>query len=366
MILLKGLKHLATLGVVLLVLATAFAAWSVRIPPAEMGKGCLVWFAFPYLWLLTVAVGVVCFAFKGWFQFFCCLVAAVATWGSARLVVDVPSSDSEAEPCRLKVVTYNVHYMSHAKEMTLDHVRDSLFSFLLNSDADVICLQEAPRMEHLETKDAPQDPGVRLLKKYPYRVNGTDRNLGQMTLSRHKMTEVPGSTATFNRAQRKGAIVATDIFIGADTFRIVNCHLASLALTDSEIEAVNSKRDVSDERKSRLHQTYAKMKKAFDERQEEVEILKAFLGQTKTPVIVCGDFNDTPISYTYHTLTSGAHALRDARTPRGLGLAKTYRGALPPLRIDYILTSEGIRTSGYEVYDLPVSDHRGVGVRFER
>lgn len=357
--LLKALKHIATLVIVLLALATMFAAWSVRMSPTDAGKVCLVWFAFPYLWLTVVAAGVVCFAFKGWFQFFCCLAAAAMTWGSARLVIDIPLGGDDDEG-GIKILTYNVHYMSYSSEMSLTHARDSICSFLLDADADIICLQESPRVEAMGSTQFASGLGVMLLDKYPFRLTGSDAIRGQLILSKHRMEEAAGTRAEFNMAQRQGAIVAADIFVGDDTVRVVNCHLASLALSDREIEAVSSERDDDGDREARLKQTYRKMMTAFAERQKETSILKKVIGSTTTRVIVCGDFNDTPISHTFHTLTSAPRPLTDSRRPKRVGLAKTYRGALPPLRIDYILTSEGMSAHSYTEYDLPASDHKAV------
>lgn len=357
--LLKALKNIATLAIVLLALTTMFAAWSARMSPTEAGKLCLVWFAFPYMWLAVVAAGVVCFAFKGWFQFFCCLVAAGTTWGSARQVVDIPLSGDDEEG-GIKILTYNVHYMSYSSEMSLTHTRDSICSFLLDADADIVCLQEAPRIEVLSSPQFAGGLGERLLAKYPFRLTGSDTRRGQLILSKHKMEEAAGTRAKFDMAQRQGAIVAADIFVGDDTVRVVNCHLASLALSDREIEAVSSERDDDGDREARLKQTYRKMMTAFAERQLETSILKKVIGSTSTGIIVCGDFNDTPISHTYHTLTSDPRPLADSRHPRRVGLAKTYRGALPPLRIDYIMMSEGMKAHGYAEHDLPTSDHKAV------
>lgn len=359
--LLKALKHIATLVIVLLALATIFAAWSVRMSPTDAGKVCLVWFAFPYLWLTVVAAGVVCFAFKGWFQFFCCLTAAAVTWGSARLVIDIPLGGDDDEG-GIKILTYNVHYMSYSSEMSLNHARDSICSFLLDADADIICLQEAPRVEALCSPQFAGGLGERLLAKYPFRLTGSDAVRGQLILSKHKMEEAAGTGAQFDKAKRQGAIVAADIFVGGDTVRVINCHLASLALSDREIEAVSSERDDDGDREARLKQTYRKMMTAFAERRKETSILKKVIGSTTKRVVVCGDFNDTPISYTYHTLTSTPRPLSDSRHPKRVGLAKTYRGALPPLRIDYILTSEGMKAHGYAEHDLPTSDHKAVSV----
>jgi endonuclease/exonuclease/phosphatase family metal-dependent hydrolase len=71
-------------------------------------------------------------------------------------------------------------------------------------------------------------------------------------------------------------------------------------------------------------------------------------------MIVCGDFNDTPVSHTYHALSNGMH---DAFTERGKGFGFTYNGPIPMLRIDYILYSEPLQLEYFEIMQSNVSDH---------
>ena len=77
-----------------------------------------------------------------------------------------------------------------------------------------------------------------------------------------------------------------------------------------------------------------KLKSAFVKRAKQVDALHEYISKSPYPVILCGDFNDTPTSYTYHTVRGG---LRDAFVDSGTGMSGTYAGKLPSFRIDYIL-----------------------------
>jgi endonuclease/exonuclease/phosphatase family metal-dependent hydrolase len=76
---------------------------------------------------------------------------------------------------------------------------------------------------------------------------------------------------------------------------------------------------------------------AFAMRARQAEILREHIAASPHPVIVCGDFNDTPLSYSYRLMSKG---LKDSFMEKGWGLGTTYAGALPALRIDYILCSQ--------------------------
>jgi endonuclease/exonuclease/phosphatase (EEP) superfamily protein YafD len=76
------------------------------------------------------------------------------------------------------------------------------------------------------------------------------------------------------------------------------------------------------------------------------------------PLVVCGDFNDTPASYTYRKIKGG---LEDSFVAAGKGYAYTYRYLRRLLRIDYLFYSRDIfKATGYNSPDLEYSDHKPV------
>ena len=63
-------------------------------------------------------------------------------------------------------------------------------------------------------------------------------------------------------------------------------------------------------------------------------------------MIVAGDFNDTPVSYTYRKIRKG---LNDSFVTSGYGAGFTYRGNYPPNRIDYILYDNKLMNTVFEI-----------------
>ena len=80
------------------------------------------------------------------------------------------------------------------------------------------------------------------------------------------------------------------------------------------------------------------------------------------PVILCGDFNDTPVSYTYHKLS---RKLNDAFIGSGIGMGTTFRGNFPYVRIDYMLYSNDFKAYRYQTGKINWSDHYPVMARFK-
>lgn len=102
---------------------------------------------------------------------------------------------------------------------------------------------------------------------------------------------------------------------------------------------------------------YANLRRAV-QAEEVVELVNNFEGRA----IVCGDFNDIPISYTYfHTRGN----LIDAHLERGNGYGATYVNNFPLFRIDYVLLDKEFKVKSYQRLDKVLSDHLGVVVGFD-
>src|SRR5204862_7418375 len=97
-----------------------------------------------------------------------------------------------------------------------------------------------------------------------------------------------------------------------------------------------------------------RLKRAFIKRSQQVRVLHRHILESPYPVILCGDFNDTPSSYTYATLCKG---MEDSFRESGSGFGKTYIGAFPSFRIDYILHDGKLHSTGYLTHGEKLSDH---------
>ena len=98
----------------------------------------------------------------------------------------------------------------------------------------------------------------------------------------------------------------------------------------------------------------ARFRQAQTERAVQARRVAESIRSSPYPVVVCGDFNDVPASYTYACLARG---LRDGFRDCGKGLAKSYRG-WAGMRSDYVLCSRELRFCRYEeIRRVDFSDH---------
>lgn len=98
-------------------------------------------------------------------------------------------------------------------------------------------------------------------------------------------------------------------------------------------------------------------------RTRQADVIRKLLDESPYPLIVCGDFNASPASYTYRTIKG---RLRDSFRDMGKGYGYSYRYLRKLYRIDYIFFSPGqFRATNYLSPELTYSDHKPVVVTFD-
>jgi len=116
-------------------------------------------------------------------------------------------------------------------------------------------------------------------------------------------------------------------------FRVYDLHLKSNQVTreaESVLDDINTNREKALSDIKRMVSNY---RKASLIRKEQVERILRDVDKVPHPVIIAGDFNDTPFSYTYQRFSN---RMVDHFRKKGLGVGSTYAGPLTDLKIDYI------------------------------
>ena len=252
------------------------------------------------------------------------------------------SPSDETEPT-LKVVSYNVGLFAHGPEgMSRTAVADASSKYLRSLDADVICLQEfwLPLSQPIEPWLKAHFPGYNA--EY-YVFTGEKGRFGNVTLSRRDM----GNKGVNKFEKSTNLALFTDVQLDSSTLRLYNCHFESYNISLSALV----KKDVVEE-------TERKMRRSISERPKQVaEVLRSMDRSS----VVLGDFNDTPLSYTYVRLHRGRH---DAFAVAGKGWGASHKSLWPLLRIDYILYPEELKAVSHAIEKEPWSDHYPVIASF--
>jgi len=155
----------------------------------------------------------------------------------------------------------------------------------------------------------------------------------------------------FYRSKANAALY-TDIKLDNDTIRVYNVHLQSIHLEQDEVNYEDFKSYVKD-----AGSMLKKLKRAYIARSEQVDLLLRHIKNSPYPVLLSGDFNDTPISYAYENI---AKILNDNYLMAGFGFGGTYNGPLPSFRIDYIFSSNDFKTVKFKNLNVNYSDHKPI------
>ena len=150
--------------------------------------------------------------------------------------------------------------------------------------------------------------------------------------------------------------IYSDIVKNKDTFRIYNVHLQSIRLNETHYDFNKTK--ISDKKNYiAIRSIYRKLRVAYLKRAEQAKKIINHIKTAPYPVIICGDFNDTPMSYTYNQFNKG---LVDAFRNASFGIGTSYVGKIPAGRIDYIFHSPSLFSSNFTIQKEVLSDHRAV------
>jgi endonuclease/exonuclease/phosphatase family metal-dependent hydrolase len=135
-----------------------------------------------------------------------------------------------------------------------------------------------------------------------------------------------------------------DILYKGDTIRVINNHLQTTGYYSSYPKGLKYLVDI--------------MSQNFIVRSEQAEIIRELIDTTSYPVIVMGDFNDTPNSFVYSTIKGDD--LKDGFVEKGSGPGGTFRRTMGLLRIDMIFHSKHFESAGFTIGSDKLSDHKPV------
>lgn len=321
---------------------------------------------YPILLILNI-VFIIFWIFRWRFWFLLSLIAIAAGYGmffkTFAFNADKPVGNYDDA---LKLLSYNVRLFDQYKWTGGQNyfTRNSIFEFTNSQQADIVCFQE---FFHGTKKTFPTiGPFLSRsdLKNYHVdyvQVRGNDaKHYGLATFT--KFPIVGKGNIHFEGSSANSGIY-TDIIFKKDTIRIFNFHLESVKLSRADHQFVSEVIDPGTGALSSSSEIILrKLSRATKRRATQAEIVAGYIKQSPYPVIVCGDFNDTPLSYVYHTISRN---LKDAFLEIGRGAGETYAGGIPFLRIDYILHSNSLEAYRFERHRVKYSDHYPISCYFK-
>ncbi len=329
---------------ILLIIGTIFAYSAAYISPITFWPVSFFGLALPIFLILNIIFIFLFYLLKEkraiWLNVLCLAIAVLFL----NRLIGFNSSNASLSPSEFNVLTYNALNFKELTKAKFDDKIKDYQSILEEVKPAIFCIQEGVNLAVL-----PQfNSFLKNNNQLTYNYKGT------FGLSIYSTYPIINKDIVVGSTKRTNGCIFADLKIDTTIVRVYNLHLESTGVSE-EAEVVIDNPDFENEAtKESVKNIISIIKKANQNRAKQVEKIVNHVQSCPYPVIICGDLNDTPFSYAYHTLSQN---MKDSFSERGNGLGVTYNGPIPGLRIDYILTSPNIDIHSHEVFPSELSDH---------
>lgn len=273
-------------------------------------------------------------------------------------------NELEPKPGFLKVMTWNVHGLGIYDRPVDKQAPDKMLALIREENPDILCMPEF----YTDWESAMKPHSKRFLEQGGFREYRFiyDNSLGtQIYIGTAFYSKYPLHNLREIQLAEYIKMMQCDVELpGKRMLRTYFIHLQSFLLQDKDkkmIEEINIRDkkipiETSRSYAARFHAAYLK-------RAAQAEKAAGIIGQSPYPVLICGDLNDLPGSYTYTTVRG---RLLDAFAQKGRGLGRTYNALFPTLRIDHIFYDpQLLHIAGFRSPRTGLSDHNPVIALFE-
>ena len=322
----------------------------------------MAFFGLAYPIFLIINLLFIVFWIITWKRFvFVSLISILIGFNSLLAIYPIRFSKPTVLPYpKIKIISFNVHSLyGNQRADSQQETKSKVTEFLSAQNADFICVQEFFAIGEDFSQTLLKFASSIHLDYYSfknYREFNNKRKINAIaTFSRFPIVNF----GCFRLPERSHYAIFSDIVMNGDTIRIYNLHLESIRFGNEDYSFYSHLTEPDIEESTPIKEGSKRMlwklRKAFILRSKQVKALREHITSCPYPIILTGDFNDTPSSYTYHQLTNG---LTDSFIESGHGLFNsTYAGKFPAFRIDYILHSDKFKAISFANFDVDLSDH---------
>lgn len=351
---------LGTNIIAVLLLLLSIAAW--YITPSKALVIAYLGMAFPILVVINFMYVILWAIFLKWKFVLFQVIVLILCIKPISTYFPLSSETKIVPENSFKILSYNVRAFNWMRGE--DARTNPMFDYIKSYNADIICFQEfVVNKNDKDTKGIITKPELRtILKEYPYYSITPIRDpsfpyfiYGLACFSKYPIIK----TEQLPIHSRFNGSTMYHLDIDGKKVTLINNHLESNRITaeDKQLykdffksKSTENLDEVANNIQQRLGTAFAKREKQADFISDVIKKEK----ENSEAIIVCGDFNDTPISYTYNTIKGD---LKDAYANTGFGVGITYHENKFWFRIDFILHSNNIESYNCKVGNLKYSDH---------
>jgi len=356
----KIIQYIFICITVLLAVVLMFANTAPYTNPSEFWLAAFLGLSYIYLVLANLINALFWAYYKKWYVIIPLIMLALSYPNIKKLIAFQDPAKPSEKVKLFKLLSYNVKNFDFYNWREDQKARNQMMKHLKVEAPDIITFQEFfnggktgwNNIELLEKdlgyayhffqpkitiKESVENYGIAIFSKYP------------IIHSKHIAFHNSGTNA----------FIYADIVMNDDTVRVYNLHLQSIHLDKSDQILEPDNENIIDVEGTKS--TIKKLRRAYIKRSEQVELAQRSIKNAPYPVLLCGDFNDTPISYAYQSI---ATLLSDSYLQAGLGLGGTYIGRLPSFRIDYIFNDDNFKAIDFQTLNIKLSDHKPIIATF--
>ena len=331
------------------VVSMLLVGYSDRLDPASHPLLSTMGMVFPFFLLVNLAFLFFWLVFK-WRMVWISVVGFVCAYVPINIYMPLHTKQNIPEGA-FKLVSYNV--CSYGGNYKYDQGFETVLKYLVEEQPDIICLQEDVDtwrryvFQEYQKHWAYNDTVVIVNSPQSFNALGIHTRFPIIKRERIEYSSLANGS------------VAWWLKMDDDTLVVVNNHFESCHLNDNDRAQYRQiiKGELSgDSARSESKLLLIKLAEANAVRSKQIKAVLHYVeGCGQYPVIVCGDFNDSPISYSRHAM---AERLTDCFCETGRGVVLSYNQKAFSFRIDHIFCSQHLQPYNCKVDDeMDASDH---------
>ena len=335
--------NLATVIIMLLV------GYSDRLNPADHPLLSTMGMAFPFFLLVNIAFLFFWLIFK-WRMIWISVLGLVCAYVPINIYMPLNSRQDIPEGA-LKLVSYNV--CAYGGNYKYEQGFETVLKYFVEQEPDIICVQEDVDtwrryvFREYEKHWAYNDTIVICNSVESFNTLGIHTRFPIIKRERIEYASLANGSA------------AWWLKVGKDTLVVVNNHFEGCHLNNddrAQYRQIIKGELPSDSARAESKLLLIKLAEANAKRSNQVRAVLRYVEEhSQYPIIVCGDFNDNPISYSRHAM---AEQLTDCFRETGRGIGLSYNQKAFSFRIDHIFCSKQLQPYNCKVdVEMDASDH---------
>ena len=331
------------------VITMLLVGFSDRLNPADHPLLSTAGMAFPFFLLVNMAFLFFWLIFK-WRMIWIPVVGFVCAYVPISIYMPI-NGKQEIPEGALKLVSYNV--CTYGGNYKYENGFETVLKYLVEQKADIVCVQEDVdtwrRYVFREYQKHWAYNDTMVIANNPQSFNALGIHTRFPIIKRER---IPYASVSNGSA-------AWWLKVDGDTLIVVNNHFESCHLSSddrAQYRQIIKGELPRDSMRSESKLLLIKLAEANAARSGQIRTVLRYVEEhSQYPIIVCGDFNDSPISYSRHTM---GERLTDCFKETGRGIGLSYNQKAFSLRIDHIFCSQQLQPYNCKVDDkMDASDH---------